>query len=263
MPFDPAKVDLIIQYSLLCAGEEDDYLHQQLGPIHIIKYVYLADLLFAKENNGSIYTGAKWIFYKFGPWAQEVNQRIESALIDIKADKKVFESKYEDRDEWVRWRKHDYDLLISKERCLPSCITRFLKREIHKYGADTPILLDFVYKTDPMLHAAPKEELDFSVAIPDDTHEKEKFVSAYEQLSEKKKRKLKKQIELLRENRKKRGVKHNGLVIPPSPKYDEIYDQGVAWLDGLAGLPLPIGEKVVEFSEDVWKSSTRKDKDVS
>ena len=48
---DISRVDKIIQYSLLIAGDEDDFSDRQLGPIHLIKYVYLADLDFAASHN--------------------------------------------------------------------------------------------------------------------------------------------------------------------------------------------------------------------
>jgi hypothetical protein len=44
------KIDLLIQYTLLVAGQEDEYLDRQLGPIHLIKYVYLADLVYAERK---------------------------------------------------------------------------------------------------------------------------------------------------------------------------------------------------------------------
>ncbi|MCK1859649.1 hypothetical protein MXE00_14905, partial [Legionella pneumophila] len=87
MPLNTENVDLIIQYSILAAGDEDEYLDRQLGPIHIIKYVYLADLYYAKFNTGQTFTGADWSFYKFGPWSQEVNIRIEPALQAIHANR--------------------------------------------------------------------------------------------------------------------------------------------------------------------------------
>lgn len=80
MPVDTDKIDLIIQFALLAAGDEDDFFDRQLGPIHLIKYVYLADLSFAKRNNGESFTGVDWEFYKFGPWSQQVNERVEPAL---------------------------------------------------------------------------------------------------------------------------------------------------------------------------------------
>jgi len=69
---DISRVDKIIQYTLLVAGDEDDYFDRQLGPIHLIKYVYLADLDYAASHNGEIFTGVKWQFYKFGPWPKKL-----------------------------------------------------------------------------------------------------------------------------------------------------------------------------------------------
>ena len=40
---DTAKVDLLIQFALAVAAEEDALAERELGPIHLIKYVYLAD----------------------------------------------------------------------------------------------------------------------------------------------------------------------------------------------------------------------------
>jgi hypothetical protein len=165
---------LILQYALLLAGQEDDYFNRQLGPIHLIKYVYLADLAFARRNHGETYTGVDWRFYKFGPWSQAVNARIEPALGVLQADCKVFESDYEERDDWVRWNKQDYCLLGELEKRIPSCITVDLRRNVHKFLKDTPALLDFVYKTKPMLSAAPNEVLDFSLAIEGSLKEQQK-----------------------------------------------------------------------------------------
>lgn len=51
------KIDLLIQYAILIAGQEDEYPDRQLGPIHLIKYVYLADLAYAERNGGETFTG--------------------------------------------------------------------------------------------------------------------------------------------------------------------------------------------------------------
>ena len=80
MSADPSRVDLLLQYTLLVSGEQDEFLDRQLGPIHLVKYVYLADLFHAKRNNGVTFTGIEWKFYKFGPWSQAVHERIELAL---------------------------------------------------------------------------------------------------------------------------------------------------------------------------------------
>lgn len=263
MSFDAAKVDRIIQYSLLCAGEEDDVFDRQLGPIHLIKYVYLADLAYAERNDGALYTGLRWTFYRFGPWSQEANARLEPALSAIHADRRTFESDLGDRDDWVRWWKRDGSLLAKVQAELPAAIASRLKLEIHRFRKDTPSLLDHVYKTAPMLGAAPNEVLDFSAALKRERSADQSPLATLENLSEKKKKKLREGLRILRENRKARSPRSEGWVVPPEPRYDEIYEQGMAWLEELAGPPLPEGEQVVEFSEDVWKSSARKGHDVS
>ena len=40
---DIKKVDLLLKYILAAAGQEDPG-HREVGPIHLIKYVYSADL---------------------------------------------------------------------------------------------------------------------------------------------------------------------------------------------------------------------------
>lgn len=265
MPFDLKRVDLLLQYALLAAGEEDEYIDRQLGPIHLIKYVYLADLAYARSNGGQTFTGIKWQFYKFGPWSQVVNERIEPALLAIGADKKTFPSDYEDKEDWIRWSLRDERQLEENERKLPASITMHLRREIHKYGKDTPSLLDHVYSTKPMLSAAPNDYLDFSLAVQGGSSaEGDPQQLRIGNLSEKKKKKLKERMRVLQEKHKNREPKEVRLVNPvKNPRYDDIYEEGIAWLDDLAGQQLTPGEKVAEFSDEVWKSSTRKGGDVS
>ena len=86
------KIDLIVQYSLLAAGQEDDFMDRQLGPIHLVKYIYLADLSYAREKGGETFTGLKWKFHKFGPWSAAAHSSIEPALHAINANQKSFPS---------------------------------------------------------------------------------------------------------------------------------------------------------------------------
>ncbi len=54
---DQDRIDHVIQLALLVAGREDDPFDRELGPIHLIKYVYLADLAYAERHGGETYTG--------------------------------------------------------------------------------------------------------------------------------------------------------------------------------------------------------------
>jgi hypothetical protein len=265
MILDTSRIDLILQYALLLAGEEDDYFDRQLGPIHLIKYVYLADLFYAKRNKGETYTGVNWQFYKFGPWTQSVNERIEPALSLISADKKVFPSEYINKDEWVRYWLRDEQLLSRKEDEIPATIKLNLKRDVHKFKQDTPSLLDYVYCSKPMLSAAPNEYLDFSLAVEEPYFSKSgSSALKINDVSEKKMKKFKERMNSLADNKRKKLSNRKKLInIVSSPRYDDVYDKGVSWLEDLAGPEISQGEKRVEFSEDIWKSSARKGEDVS
>ena len=265
MSFDSSHVDLLLQYVLLLAGAKDKQTDRQLGPIHLIKYVYLADLAYARRNQGKTFTSTPWQFDKFGPWSQEVRERIEPALLAINADKKTFPRKYEDKNDGIRWSLRDERLLHEREWKLPTDITMYLKRYVDRFGQDAPSLLEHVYSTKPMLSAAPNEPLDLSLAVEDaSSAEPEPRPLRMDNLSEKKKKKLKEKMNALQEKHKSRKPKALGLVrLVKNPRVDEVYEAGIAWLDDLAGQPLTPGEKAAEFSDEVWQSSTRRGGNVS
>jgi len=262
---DIGRVDKIIQYALLIASEEDDFFDRQLGPIHLIKYVYLADLDYAASHDGETFTGVMWQFYKFGPWSQEVNHRIEPALLCINADKKTFQSDYEDQDEWVRWIATDNSFRDDLESDLPFIVKSTLRRDVHRFGKATPELLQHVYSTKPMLSAAPREFLDFStLKTPPQNLSPEQ--SNNEALSFKRQKNLKANLRNLRmQNAERLSAKRkNCLVQPPrSPRYDEVYFEGLEWLNSLAGEKISEGGKDVVFSDSIWKSPSRSGDDFS
>ena len=264
MQHSPDNIDLVIQYTLLVAGEEDNFIDRDLGPIHLIKYVYLADLYYAQRNNGDTFTGVDWKFFNFGPWSAPVHARISPALAAVNADKSTFESKYEDKNDWYRWQLTNDYLLKDKERAIPACIYLHLKRDIHKYLKDTKCLLQYVYTTKPMLHAAPDELLDFSTVVeePEGNYSGEAKLRM-DKLSAKGRKKFHESIAALRNNRNQIKSKDRDprppLVRPKfDPEYNDIFNRGVEWLDELAGPAFPEDEFIVEFSDDVWKSAARK-----
>ena len=249
------RVDLLLQYTLLRAGEEDSFTERDLGPIHLLKYVYLADLAYAKAHGGETFTAAPWIFYHFGPWCADVHQRIEPALRAIQADRRDFASDYEDRSNWVRWSRADDHLLSDRQKVVPFEIRGYLDGCIHKFKKDTPSLLDHVYRTAPMLAAAPGSKLDFSLEPP--------FVRV-ECTGQPETSRTPRQLKKLREAAKAMRLKHreqspqSDRFVPKSLPHDAVYESGVAWLDGLSGEPFQAGQVTAEFSEEVWDSSTRK-----
>lgn len=259
-----SNIDKLIQFALLVAGEEDDFQDRQLGPIHLIKYVYLADLAFAHSKNGQTFTGVEWQFYKFGPWAQVVNERIEPALLCIDAEKKTFPSSFDDRDDWVRWQAVDESHLSKLDQDLPLIITSNLRRNVHRFGKATPELLSFVYSTEPMRNAAPNEFLNFSDLKKHLHHQR--VEERHDPMSIRQKKKLKSKMDDLRSKSiEKLAVKRKKRLVAPlvTPRYDNVYLEGLEWLDSLAGEKITLGEKNAVFSDSIWKSPSRTSDDFS
>jgi len=258
---DSHKIDLLLQFILAVASQNDPG-GKKLGPIHLIKYVYLADLAHAERTCGNTFTGVNWSFYHFGPWAREVWERIDQALQVINATKEK-ESHPKYRDDFVRYSLENDEKLVELERQLPFHIVLPIKKAIRQYANDTASLLHHVYLTTPMLRATPGELLDFS-PLPEEPKPhseaireprlKEKLISK-ERLKN-----LKNRMRARLEAKKK--VRE--LVDPdPPPLYDDVFFQGVRDLDALAGEPIEKREYIAEFSDEVWKSRSRYDPDLS
>ncbi|WP_457571500.1 hypothetical protein [Desulfovulcanus sp.] len=261
---DSTKIDILLKFALAAAGEED-FDNRQLGPIHLIKYVYLADLAYARYHNGQTFTGVQWKFHHFGPWAQEVYQRIDPVVLETGAlEKRYSHPRYE--DDFVRYTLSDESLYMRLERELPFVIVSEIKRGIRKFGADTQGLLDYVYKTEPMLKAAPEELLSFE-GLSEEKLPIDDSAGSEEILSAKAKKKRKQKIEALRKKFKERLTQKRAskkLVTPPtSPRYDEVFFEGTKWLDSLVGAPVKEESGLLAISEDFWKSPARFDPDVS
>jgi hypothetical protein len=257
-------VDSLLQFILAVAAEQDDVRSRELGPIHLLKYVYLADLAHAERREGQTYTGARWQFHHFGPWALEVFQRIEPAMHAIGAEQKTIPSRYV--DDAIRYSLHPADVEEIRrraERELPADVQFRLGRAIHEHGPDTASLLRAVYLTPPMLTAAPEEWLDFSVAREPRTEYEVPVPD--EQLSRTQKKKRQQLLNDLRAEVQARlaAKSHAAGTLARAPRYDEVFAEGVEWLDSLAGEP--VSEKTqgkLEVDDSVWKSETRRGPDV-
>ena len=256
------RLDLLLQYIIAVAGQNDPY-DRELGMIHLIKYAYLADLTYASQHNGETFTGLPWKFHHFGPWSVECFQRIEPALTSIGATQRTIKSeKYND---FVRWFVDDDDLFDSIGNQMDLTVMGAVQEYIRMFGTDTYGLLDFVYKTKPMLAAAPGELLDFKVAVSvkktfeNDEPEVELTVrqkKLHRQKFQAFKEKLNKQLEQQVKNNRSRTCQ-----LPP--RYDDVFFEGLAQLDAAAG-NLPVeGEYIATFGEEIWKSKARHDPELS
>ena len=251
---DLSKVDLVLQFALAVAAQEDEYAQRELGPIHLLKYVYLADLAFARRHGGETFTGTAWKFYHFGPWSPEVFGRIAPATTSIHARERRFESDYRDEDA-VRYSTSP-QLLDESFRwgSIPMDVKLVVKWMVHTYGSDTTSLLHHVYQTEPMLNAAPNEILDFSVASPKVADKPASILPSEVPGRKAEKRALDRREEVQARIRERRKARQNAET---PPVYDEIYANGMCWLDTLAGASIESEEGTMTVSDDLWKNGDR------
>lgn len=258
-------VDSIIRYALVVAASNDDWSNRDLGPIHLIKYVYLADLAHAEGHAGETYTGARWRFYHYGPWAPEVFQRVEPAAVGVGADVERISSSQFDQD-FIRYRlaREEAELRAREiEGELPTELRLRIRRAVRDFGKDTQSLLDFVYRTRPMLRAAPGEDLDFyAVTVgagpyPDGVAEPQPEGASLSRKAEKRRSVAVEELRGRIRARLRERLSQRRQPPVPAPRYDEVFAEGQRQLDEIAGNPVPDGELEGRFADDIWHSRGR------
>jgi hypothetical protein len=262
----PERLDLLFQYILTLADASEDFRSRELGPIHLIKYAYLADLAYAQHNGGETFTGTEWTFHHFGPWSAVAFERIEPALEVLGTTSRKVSSKF--RDDVIRYKVGDADreeLRNRLESPLPWAIISVLGRAVHQHGSDTADLLRHVYLTPPMLAAKPGATLDFTAAVRTVPAAPDSEPVSLRKLSSRERRQREQRIAEARAEIADRLAKGpRGRVVPtPAPRYDDVFFEGTALLDALAGEPVTESEGAVEFDESVWASAQRRDTDLS
>jgi len=256
------RVDLLLQYILAVAGQESGW-SSELGMIHLIKYAYLADLTHAKHHDAQTYTGLTWTFHHFGPWSVECYKRIEPALEAVSATKKKIES--DNYDDFIRWCADDYDLFEKLNDQMDLIVAGAVQKYVRKFGNDTYALLDFVYKTGPMLNAAPEELLEFKYSVDvvaDNAEDKPKEVLTARQ-KKKQRQKILAFKEQLNQKLEEKIKARKADPCPLPPRYDDVFFEGLDQLDSAAGVHAAEGRYIVNFKENVWKSKARHDPELS
>lgn len=130
----------------------------QISTIRLIKFVYLIDLEYSKHN-GETLTGIHWVFYKYGPYFFEVGDILRSASIDLDATEVTTS-----RGKGFTFRAIEEQ---SISRLFDYATEQQINRIIKKWALeDTDVLLDFVYKTPPIVLGKRGSALDFGLATP-------------------------------------------------------------------------------------------------
>jgi hypothetical protein len=256
-------LDQLFQHILATAALSEDYRQRQLGPIHFLKYAYLADLAYA-ERKGEAFTGVDWRFYHFGPWSQAAFDELPTALEQAHAIKSTFPSRYE--GDFVRYgidQEQAENLIRRTEHVLPFVISNAVSQAVHEHGSDTADLLRRVYLTRPMLCARPGQMLDLGSATEAPSDEASTDAGQNTRLSKSKKKSRAALIERARTELARRLALPSSRVAPvPAPRYDDVFREGTALLDRLAGEPPDTSEGELTFDESIWLSDQRRDPDV-
>lgn len=253
------SIELLFQYALAAAAQEDDHRNQRLGPIHLLKYAYLGDLAYAQKNQGQTFSGAQWKFHHFGPWSVEAWQKIPAAADAIGALKQEFPSQY--REDNVRWQLRKQGEPDELVKGVPLVAALAIRRAIREFGSDTTSLLHFVYKTPPMLRAAPGEMLSFMPVEDPKRDEVSESIPTPSPVPTLSKTKLKNLKALVRSKLELPPPRR--MVEPdPPPRYDETFIRGVEWLDRLAGEPIDAAEGRLRFADSIWKSRARSESEL-
>ncbi|MCI5148031.1 MAG: hypothetical protein D3916_01250 [Candidatus Electrothrix sp. MAN1_4] len=251
------RIENLIKYMLAVASQNEDWKRCELGPIHIIKYLYLADMYYAKESDGDTYTGIDWEFYHFGPWNLPLyKDEIPNAVKNISAIERTFPSQY--TNDAVRWSIKDVHP-DEVTRALPIKIYPLLNRDIKRFSSDTYDLLHYVYVTPPITNARPGEKLQFrSVVIP----KKDKVEPLEKKTTTREKKKRKERILSIREKIKQRK-ENKKTIIPTPPRYDEVFFNGVMEMnDDFSLKEIENHKGILQVSQSAWSKEWRKDRDL-
>lgn len=199
----------------------------KLTTVRLVKFLYLADLNWARENGGKTLTGWPWKFVHYGPFCGESLEVIEETVKAGLIEKGSYSSKYVDDDYYLFWSSEEPRDVVG----IPLYLKSALNESISKWGDDTYGLLDYVYfDTEPMIDAEKGQYLDFSKAKK---IEKPKEIRMLK-LTPENVAKGKEIMERLKKKYKQELLNRSG---GPRAIYDEIYDKATRFLneEDLAG----------------------------
>jgi len=208
----------LIQYITWYATEQGEIL----TPIRLVKFLYLADLFYARTFHGETLTKWPWKFVHYGPFCGEALQAIENATKTGLIESITYESKFDEEEHFL------YKCHLEKDHplheILPISVTAPLENAIKRWGGDTYQLLDYVYfETEPMEEVRFRDLLDFNKA------KKTEIITSIEMkpLPKEKINKAKEAIQKLKNSFLTSSEKSNVVL----PIYDNIYHSALEIMD--------------------------------
>ncbi|HDD35796.1 MAG TPA: hypothetical protein ENF30_03235 [Candidatus Desulfofervidus auxilii] len=194
----------------------------RLTTLRLVKFLYLADLYWARKTGGETLTNWPWRFIHYGPFCSESLEAIKRAVELGLIKEKTYPSKYDLEDEYNIYETNVKPQIADQ---LPEFLSIPLNQAIIKWGEDTPALLDYVYfETEPMMNAKKWDFLDFSKAKKTEKRKEIKMLP----LSPEKVKKARELVKKIKEKYKKALEKKPHV----QPVYDDYYFKALEYLDG-------------------------------
>jgi len=154
-----ANIQQLIRFIVWYATDHET----RLTTTRLVKFLYLADLHHARAFKGETYTRFPWAFIHYGPYCQEAQAAIDEAVVNDLISRKPFTGVHASGAVFLCT---DWGAELSEEQ-LPIQLVSPLKKDILRFGDETPILLDYVYFESEVLEGVRKgERIDFSKAKP-------------------------------------------------------------------------------------------------
>jgi len=129
-----------------------------VGKTKLVKLLYLLEVEFFRENQQRL-TDLKWIFSHYGPYPVGLDDLLGSADVDVIPQRLVGGSKFEQVTVADGARR---------EPAFDAAVEHLARRVVDEWGGlSLNHLLNYVYfETEPMMHAARGDELDFGTVKP-------------------------------------------------------------------------------------------------
>jgi hypothetical protein len=205
---DTKQLGQLILYTVYHVEELGGYT----TTIRLVKFLYLIDLEHQRRY-GRTLTGLQWEYHLYGPYAFELPTTGTCLGFDLQ------------REDFVNVKGHRGTLLrVPDPQDFPAGLSfsvETLVNGILRVWADqeTADLLQYVYHTEPMIHARRGDQLDFSI-VPSGTHYYELYIPVQ-----------KPTVRRLRESLRSYALDDVDEFVRPTTVYDEVLDEGLRALN--------------------------------
>ena len=204
------------------------------GKTKLVKLLYLIDVENYRRRRSTL-SGLEWRFYHYGPYAFEIDDALESLSLDIPQESFKTEQGHK-------------VIVFSPPRNLYPMLGKYIRpsqldlvnRIINEWGDVelNPLLNHVYFYTEPMKNAKRGEVLDFSTIQRRKTQRKVADV----QLPPDRLNKYRARFKEVRAQRTQR-------TLYPAPRFDKVYMDGLAGMNGEERSGIPLGD--VHVSEDM------------